>query len=160
MKRKRFLRNICILTAGSIALRLIGIGFSGWLSRKIGAEGMGLFQLVFSVYSLASTIATSGIYLAVTRLVAEELGKGNEHRAAGAMRVCMIYASSSLHLHQGFCGLGADYWNKGSGRCPDGRFAESIGRCTPIYGVFVQFNGYFSQHGKYGRLTPARFLNN
>ena len=109
MKKKQFLRNICILTAGSIALRLIGIGFSGWLSRKIGAEGMGLFQLVFSVYSLASTIATSGIYLAVTRLVAEELGKGNERRAAGAMRVCMIYGVVVSALASGLLWFGAPF---------------------------------------------------
>ena len=91
MKARQFFINTLILTIGSLVLRLIGIGFSAWLSRKIGAEGMGLFQLVFSVYNLASTLATSGIYLAVTRLVAEEIGKGSYAAANDAMRKCMIY---------------------------------------------------------------------
>ena len=85
MNSKRFFHNILILTAGSIVLRLIAIGFSGWLTRKVGAEGMGLYQLTFSVYSFASTIATSGIYLAVTRLVAEHLGRKEPQKAAEAM---------------------------------------------------------------------------
>lgn len=93
MKARQFLLNTLILTVGSLLLRLIAIGFNAWLSRKIGTEGMGLFQLVFSVYNLASTLATSGIYLAVTRLVAEEIGKGSYAAANEAMKKCMIYGA-------------------------------------------------------------------
>ena len=91
MKVRQFFINTVILTVGSLLLRLIGIGFSAWISRKIGPEGMGLFQLIFTVYNLASTLATSGIYLAVTRLVAEEIGKGSYAAANDAVRVCMLY---------------------------------------------------------------------
>lgn len=91
MKAKLFLKNTVILTVGSIALRLIGVAFGAYLSRQIGAEGMGLYQLVFSVYNFASTLATSGIYLSVTRLVAEGIGRGSYADANDAMRKCMIY---------------------------------------------------------------------
>lgn len=91
MKAKLFFKNTVILTVGSIALRLIGVAFGAYLSRQIGAEGMGLYQLVFSVYNFASTVATSGIYLSVTRLVAEGIGRGSYADANDAMRKCMIY---------------------------------------------------------------------
>lgn len=91
MKVRQFFVNMIILTVGSLILRMIGIGFSAWISRKIGPEGMGLFQLIFTVYNMASTLATSGIYLAVTRLVAEEIGKGSYSAANDAVRKCMIY---------------------------------------------------------------------
>ncbi|MEG2597519.1 MAG: oligosaccharide flippase family protein, partial [Oscillospiraceae bacterium] len=91
MKAKLFLKNTVILTIGSIVLRFISVAFGAYLSRQIGAEGMGLFQLIFSVYNLAATFATSGIYLSVTRLVAEEIGRGSYSNANDALRKCMIY---------------------------------------------------------------------
>ena len=72
-------------------LRTLGVGFNVWLSGKMGAEGMGLFQLIAAVYALASTFATSGIYLSVTRLVAEEIAAGRYEGADDAMRKCMRY---------------------------------------------------------------------
>ncbi len=78
MKKTVFIKNAAILTASSLILRFAGIIFKVWLAKKIGSEGIGLYQLVFSVYLLASTFATSGISTAVTRLVAEELAVGSK----------------------------------------------------------------------------------
>lgn len=91
MKAKLFFKNAVILIVGSFAMRALGVAFSAYLSGKMGAEGMGLFQLVSTVYGLASTFATSGIYLSVTRLVAEELAAGSYAGADDAMRKCMAY---------------------------------------------------------------------
>ena len=91
MKARLFFKNAVILMAGSFLLRGLGVGFGVWLSGKMGAEGMGLFQLIGTVYALASTLATSGIYLSVTRLVAEELAANRPESAADAMTKCMLY---------------------------------------------------------------------
>ena len=77
MSKRQFAQNAATLTITSFVLRAIGICFRLYLSAHIGAEGMGLYQLVFSVYVLASTFATSGISIAVTRLVTDELVIGN-----------------------------------------------------------------------------------
>ncbi len=71
-----FLKNAAILTVTSLILRAVGIFFRMYMSNKIGAEGMGLYQLIVSIYVLGSTFATSGISTAVTRLVADELTRG------------------------------------------------------------------------------------
>ncbi len=71
MKHKAFIKNAVILTVTSLILRTVGIFFRIWMSNTIGAEGIGLYQLIFSVYVLASTFATTGITTAVTRMVSE-----------------------------------------------------------------------------------------
>ncbi len=78
MKKTLFIKNAAVLTASSLLLRFVGIIFKVWLAAKIGAEGIGLYQLVFSVYMFSATFATSGISTAVTRLVSEELAIGSK----------------------------------------------------------------------------------
>lgn len=78
MKKTVFIKNAAILTASSLILRFAGIIFKVWLAALIGSEGIGLYQLIFSVYVLAATFASSGICTAVTRLVAEELALGTK----------------------------------------------------------------------------------
>ena len=51
------------------------------MSNTIGAEGMGLYQLIFSIYILASTFATAGITTAVIHLVSEKLINNNKNQA-------------------------------------------------------------------------------
>ena len=78
MKKTIFIKNALILTVSSLILRFAGIIFKVWLAALVGSEGIGLYQLVFSVYVLAATFATAGISTAVTRLVAEELALGSK----------------------------------------------------------------------------------
>ncbi len=64
MIQKLFVKNALILTGTSFLLRGIGIFFRIYLAAQIGAEGMGLYQLVFSIYVLAAA-AGSGLPTAV-----------------------------------------------------------------------------------------------
>ncbi|MGM9522391.1 MAG: oligosaccharide flippase family protein [Oscillospiraceae bacterium] len=92
MKGKRLLINTVFLTATSLLLRTMGLVFQVYLSRKLGAAGIGLFQLVMSVNMLAATFAISGIRFAATRLVSEELGKGHGGNVPGVVRRCLFYS--------------------------------------------------------------------
>ena len=38
------------MTITALILRTIGIFFRIYMSNKIGAEGLGLYQLIFSIY--------------------------------------------------------------------------------------------------------------
>ena len=66
-----------VLTLANIASQLLGLGYRIALSRILGAEGMGLFQLIFPFYSLFMAVAVSGICVAVSRLSAEYYAVGN-----------------------------------------------------------------------------------
>ncbi len=94
MKGKRLLVNTILLTMSSLALRSIGLAFQVFLSRKIGAIGIGLYQLVMSVDMFAATIAISGIRFTATRLVSEELGRGKSGNVPQVIRRCLVYAAT------------------------------------------------------------------
>ena len=76
MKIKIFIKNTAMLVFTSVLLRTAGIIFRVYLAGKIGSEGMGLYQLIVSVYIFAAAFATSGISTAVTRLIAENESGG------------------------------------------------------------------------------------
>ena len=71
LNKKNLVFNAFALTAASLILRAAGMFFRIYLSDQVGAEGMGLHQLISSVYFLAIHLASGGIGVAVTRLVAE-----------------------------------------------------------------------------------------
>lgn len=102
MKKTVFIKNAAILTASSLILRFAGIIFKVWLAAKVGSEGIGLYQLVFSVYMFAATFATSGISTAVTRLVSEELVVGNKkgvrHILVRCIEISLLIALFSISV--------------------------------------------------------------
>ena len=92
LRQKKLVYNTILLTASSLLMSLIGMAFQVWLAGRIGASGIGLFQLISSVTNLAATFAISGIRFATTRLIAEELGRDAEGGIASAMGRCLRYA--------------------------------------------------------------------
>lgn len=89
---KKFIYNATLLTATSLIMRGVALAFNVWISNKIGAEALGLFSLISSVYGFALTLATSGIALAVTRMVAEALGHDDDALVRSSMKRCLCYA--------------------------------------------------------------------
>jgi len=68
--------------------------FDIYLANVIGSEGIGMFGLVMSVYFLCITFANSGISLATTRLVSEELAVSSEAGAKIAIKKCLLLSIS------------------------------------------------------------------
>jgi len=89
---KRFAANAAIMGGVSIFMRIISVSFNAYAANAVGAQGIGIYSLIMSAYVFAVTVATSGINLAVTRLVSEELGKGNSKAAIAAMKKCVTYS--------------------------------------------------------------------
>ena len=93
--RYRFIMNGVVLALAGIIIRTIAVSFNGYISRRIGAEGMGLYSLVMSVYGLAVTLASSGVNLAAVRLTAEAVAAGEGRGSVGGiMRRAALYGLS------------------------------------------------------------------
>ena len=75
------------LTAAGVLSRIIGFFYRIFLSRTIGAEGLGIYQLVFPVMALCLSLTGAGIQTSLSRFVAEETAKANE---AGARLYLII----------------------------------------------------------------------
>ncbi len=84
-KVRTYFKNAVILTVTGLALRAAGMFFRIYIAARIGAEGMGLYQLIFTIYSLCITFATAGVSVAATRLAAEELTQPDMGRTAGVL---------------------------------------------------------------------------
>ena len=69
--KSSFGKSALIIAAGGILCKIIGAIYRIPLTNALGTEGIGLYQLVYSVYALFVVIVTGGITQAISRLVAE-----------------------------------------------------------------------------------------
>ncbi|MBC7766008.1 MAG: oligosaccharide flippase family protein [Hyphomonadaceae bacterium] len=151
--------NVIILTATSLLMRTIGISYQVYLSNTIGSAGIGLFQLIMSIYYLSITISISGIRLAVTRLVAEELGLNRPYGAIKALRSCLVYSiifssisATLLYLNAPF--IGANWL------C-DVRTVLSLRLLAislPFIAMSAVFNGYFTAVRRAVKAASVQFI--
>ena len=90
--KSQLFKHTVIMTAVNLIMRSAGVAFNAYLTRKIGSAGIGLFQLVMSVYSLAVTFSCAGIRLAGTRITVEAsaLGKTDIRKS---LRICLAFAA-------------------------------------------------------------------
>ncbi len=97
MKKENIIIGTLILTVATTITRLIGFIFRIYLANVLGAEGMGLFQLIISFYILMITLATASIRVAVSRLMAEEIALRHYENAKKTLNQSII-----LSLFTGF----------------------------------------------------------
>lgn len=93
MSRLRlFLFNTIVLTLTSLFMSAVSMFFNVYVANKLGSEGAGIFELIMSISVFATTFANSGISLAATRIVAEEIDGNNAVGLKIAMRKCILYS--------------------------------------------------------------------
>ncbi len=157
MKRKLFLKNAAILTVTSLLLRTIGIVFRMYLSNKIGAEGMGLYQLIISIYVLGSTFATSGISTAVTRLVADELTCGTPRSIRHILRRSLLLSVGigflSTAIIYGSSDILARWWIRDVRAIPALRV---LAFSLPSMGISSCLRGYFTARRRISTTARAQ----
>ncbi|MBR4051155.1 MAG: polysaccharide biosynthesis protein [Clostridia bacterium] len=88
---KLLILNTTVLTLSGFLMRTIAVSFNVYLTNRIGAAGIGLFQLIMSVYALAVTFASAGIRLGATRLVTDSLCK-KEASTEKIVKLCIKYS--------------------------------------------------------------------
>ena len=143
MNKRAFYQNTALMTACSLLLRLFGILFRILVSNRIGAEGMGLYQLVCSVYILGTTFAASGLTTAITRMVAQRLTTQEHHSVNRIMRLgyrisVLVGSGSALILY--FIAPLVGQW------CGDERIVQAVSICgiaLPFIGVSSCIKGYY-----------------
>lgn len=149
MRGRGLLFNTLALTASSLILRLMGLGFQIYLANTLGKEGIGLFHLILSVTGFAETLAISGVRFSTTRLVSEELGKSEKSQIRPLMRRCLGYAAVCGTLSLLFMIFAAD--PIGRHLIGDERTILSLrllGLGLPLVSVTACLSGYFLGVGR------------
>lgn len=100
MQKNSFLYSASLLAASNLILQLLGFVYRIILSRFGGAEGLGVYRLAFSVYSVIHAGCLSGITTACTRLSAEYYATGRK----GQIRRLIVIAFCGFFTLVAICG--------------------------------------------------------
>ncbi len=87
---KSTFRNIFILGLSGIIAKSFDFIFRVYYSRVLGAEGMGLLSLGFSVHGVMLTFATAGLGVAVSKITSEYMEKKDARAVAACMRTALF----------------------------------------------------------------------
>ena len=82
-------KGALFLTALSAISQLLGFGYRVVLSRLVGAEVMGLYQLIMPVYSVILSLTAVGLTSAVSNLTSQHLALGNRRAADQTIATCL-----------------------------------------------------------------------
>ena len=66
---KTIFKTVAVVTAFSVCEKVLGFLYRIYLSRTIGTEGLGMYQVAISVFALLLTICCSGTPITVSRLM-------------------------------------------------------------------------------------------
>jgi stage V sporulation protein B len=143
-RAQKFFVNTLILTAAAMAMRVLGVAFQSWLAGHIGTAGVGLYQLIMSVYMLAVTLGSAGVRLTATRLVVAAGCYEGRKGVKSAMRACCLYAA--------LCGVAAAALLWATAKPVAGRLLgdadtaiclEILAVSLPLLSVGSALSGYF-----------------
>lgn len=87
---KKLFKAVAIITIFAGLTRLAGFLFRIYLSRTIGAEGLGVYQIAFSVFMVLETFVSSGLPLVVSKLTSKYQVEGNKTAQGSAVCAALI----------------------------------------------------------------------
>ncbi len=109
MSKDTFLRGAFILTMAGIIVKIIGAANRILLSRLLGGEGIGLYQMAYPIYLLALSISSAGLPVAISIMVAEKnairdyIGAQRVFRISGvALTITGLAFSALLYVSAGW----------------------------------------------------------
>lgn len=142
--KTNLMKNTVIMTLTNLLMRSVAVSFNAYLTSKIGSAGIGLFQLIMTVYSLAVTFSCAGIKLASTRVTVEinTLGKHDLRRSMNMFDLYALFCGTAVcTVLFSFSGLISRLW------ISDMRAAESLqilAFSLPFVAVSASLSGYFT----------------
>lgn len=98
MKKIYFIKNTILMAIIAIVTRCMSLWLRSFLIEKINAEGIGIYQLILTVYVFFAAIAVSGSSLVVTRLVSEQYAKKNLELALKSLKQCILFSEISAFI--------------------------------------------------------------
>lgn len=94
MAKKSIVMGAAILMFANIITRILGFAYRIYMSNLIGAEGMGLYQLIMPIYMLCWSISSSGFTTTVSKLAAQEHAKKSYGNMSRVLKQSVFITSS------------------------------------------------------------------
>ncbi|MBQ9479803.1 MAG: oligosaccharide flippase family protein, partial [Selenomonadaceae bacterium] len=86
---EKFLKGTFILTIASFVVKVIGSLNWIFVSRILGGEGIGLYQMAFPIYFFAMTVSQAGVPVAISIITAERVALNDIYGAKRVFRISM-----------------------------------------------------------------------
>ena len=146
--KKLFFTTIA-LTLTSFMMKTVAVWFNVYLTGLVGTVGMGIFQLVMTVYAMSKTLAYGGMNLAATRLCIDDFD--HARHSMRRMFVCAgILGLSASALLCSLAGILSTVWI-GS------EFADVplriLALSLPFVSLSAALNGYMTAARKMSRYS-------
>ncbi len=144
MSKSTLLKGTAILTIVGVITRLLGFFYKIFLSNVLGTEMLGVYQLIFPVYSICYNIYGTGIQTTISRFVAAQLAKKNYKNVTRVLFIGLFLSISSAIILSLIVYFNADYI--ASNIIHEPRLASSLKILTivfPFCGTTACINGYY-----------------
>ncbi len=89
------LKGTLVLTVAGIIVKTIGSLNWVILSRVLGGEGMGLYQMAYPLYFLALSVSSAGIPVAISIITAERVAARDHRGARRVFRVSLLLLAAT-----------------------------------------------------------------
>lgn len=91
-RKKILLKGTLILTMAGIITRLIGFAYRIFMSQTFTPEEIGLYQLIFPVYTMCYAFSTAGIQTAISKNVASKMALNQKEEAQHFLKISMLFS--------------------------------------------------------------------
>ncbi len=91
MDKDNFFKNSFLLTVSNITTGILGFIFSIYLSKILGPEGMGLYNLVMPIYNLFICLMSAGIVASISKISAIYTQEGKYNNITKTIRVISLF---------------------------------------------------------------------
>ena len=89
-KGQNYMHGAAILTVGVVIMKVLGFIYKIPLGNILGDEGYSMFMGAYSIYFIFFTLATAGLPVALSRLVAEADANGRVRQEEKTFRVALV----------------------------------------------------------------------
>lgn len=142
--KQNLVTGTIILTISSLLCRFIGFFYRIFLSHTIGAEGMGIFQLILPLFNLALALTAAGIQTALSRMIAAAFARGQKNKAVmifftGTVMAFVLSLCLSVLIRVNAPFLGSEYLKEP--RCIS--LLQIISFALPFSALHSCINGWF-----------------
>lgn len=160
MRKKDFISKVLRLSFVMICLNISNTSYGIFVSERVGAEGIGLFHLVMSVYSLGSVISISGIGFTSTRLISDMPSPMASRCGDDVVRKCMRFCLVPACLASSVMFFGADFISENLLKNPSGAICLKMLAPSLIFNALSSvLGGYFTAFGRVGSISFSRLVS-
>ena len=143
MAKKSFIQGAAILGIAGIFVKVLGACFRIPLGNMIGDVGMAYYQAVYPVYNIFLAVSTSGIPVAISKMVSERNAIGRYNEGYRVFKISFFLMFLIGIVSSLICFLGAEPYFTAC-EIPEAKYAMmALAPALLLVPMMASFRGYF-----------------